>query len=324
MHPARRAACRDRPVIAVRDRRFWCGLAALFLLLATFAVPRLRVSRAVYTVLAVLDITGSMNARDQTLAGEPVSRISMGKQALQQLLVSLPCGSRLGVGIFVEERPFLLFEPVETCGNYAPLSRAIAGIDWKMGWDSESHIAAGLRAGMVAARDLDANLIFLTDGQETPPLSWSAPVDFAPVRGTVDGLLVGIGGFNFVPIPKFDRTGREIGAWKAGEVPSETGGIFKGHEYLTAVDEPHLRALAKSTALVFVHLDSAGDVLAPLARAVPRRVRQTTLDIRWVPASFALLLLAFSAVPDRAFPKRRKRKPNPVGQNAVSSTDSRR
>lgn len=278
------------------DRRFWLGCAALAMLLATLIVPKLHVARAVYTVVAVLDITGSMNARDQQGGGGTISRIDMEKRALLRLLASLPCGSRLGVGIFVEERPFLLFAPVETCGNYAPLAASIAGIDWHMGWDSESHIAAALRAAVVTAKDLDADLIFMTDGQEMPPLSWSPPVDFAPVRGIVHGLLVGIGGHEFVPIPKFDRAGRSVGFWKAGEVPSETGGMFKGHEYLTAVDEPHLQALARAGGLTYLNLSSSGDLLTDFSRAAAERTQRVSVDIRYVPAAFALLLLACCAV----------------------------
>jgi mxaL protein len=266
------------------------------MLLATFVMPRLPVSRAVYSVVAVLDITGSMNARDQPEGPGMITRIDMEKRALLKLLASLPCGSRLGVGIFVEERPFMLFAPAETCGNYAALAASIEGIGWRMGWDSESHIAAGLRAAIMAAKDFDADLIFMTDGQEMPPLAWSPPVDFAPVRGAVHGVLVGVGGHDFVPIPKFDRAGRSAGFWKAGEVPSETGGMFKGHEYLTAEDAPHLQSLARAGGLTYLHLAPSGDLLADLAHAVPRRTQPTLVDMRAVPAAFALLLLAACAV----------------------------
>jgi mxaL protein len=283
-------------MIALSDRRFWLLCAAFLLLLLTFAVPNLRAARPVYDVVAVLDITGSMNARDQSADGRQITRIEMEKRALTSLLQSMPCGSRLGVGIFVEERPFLLFEPVETCGNYAPLATSIGGINWRMGWDSESHIAGGVRAAMVMARDLEADLVFMTDGQEMPPLSWSAPVDFGPVRGTVSGMLVGVGGTDFVPIPKFDTTGREIGVWKPGQLPSETGGIFKGHEYLTAVNEPHLKELAAATNLTYVHLLRTDDLFGQLQRAVPRRTHPTVLHLRAAPAAIALLLLALCCI----------------------------
>ena len=137
----------------------------------------------------------------------------------------------------------------------------------------------------------------MTDGQEMPPASWSTPVDFTPVRGRVAGLVVGVGGRAFVPIPKFDRAGRDIGFWKPGEVPSETGGLFKGHEYLTAVNEPYLRELSKAAGLAYRHLDTAGNLLPALAASVPRRTQFSRLDLRVVPAALAFALLVFASAP---------------------------
>ncbi len=309
-------------MIALSDRRFWLACIACLLLLLTFVTPSLRIDRPVYNVVAVLDITGSMNARDQQTAAGAISRIEMEKRALLSLLASLPCGSRLGIGIFVEERPFLLFDPAETCENFAPLEKSIAGIGWRMGWDSESHIAAALRAAIVSAHALDADLIFMTDGQEMPPLAWSSPLDFAPVRGAAAGLLVGIGGLDFVPIPKYDRAGREIGVWKPGELPSETGGIFKGHEYLTAVNEPHLRALAEATGLAYLHLLKPDQLLPALQRVAPRRIQKTRLDVRFIPASLSLLLLATITLRLPAAWRTRARAPG--RQTSVNSKASRR
>ena len=120
---------------AWRDRAFLLRVAALSVLLVGLAAPQITVSRSVYTVIAVLDITLSMNVRDQAVDGQIASRIAAGKAVLQELLAQLPCGSRLGIAIFVEREPFLLFEPVEVCENFAPVSREIAVIDWRMGWE---------------------------------------------------------------------------------------------------------------------------------------------------------------------------------------------
>ena len=139
-------------VTAWRDRNVWLRAAALLALAAGLRLPPVSVSRPVYTLVAVLDITMSMNVRDQTEGGVPTSRIAAGKRVLHRLLAQLPCGSRLGIAIFVERQPFLLFDPVETCGNFSALDTEIDAIDWRMGWDSESHIAAGLLASLRMAR----------------------------------------------------------------------------------------------------------------------------------------------------------------------------
>jgi mxaL protein len=281
---------------AWRDARFCLGFAAFLLLLAGILLPSLPISRPIYDAMVVLDITGSMNVRDQTLDGVPASRLELEKRATRRLLAALPCGSRLGVAIFVETRPFLLFEPVETCGNAAPLDEEISGIDWRMAWDGESHIAIGLHNAMQTAKDLGADLIFMTDGQEVPPLWWTGAPNFDDVRGAARGLIAGVGGLTLSPIPKFDFSGRLIGTWKPGEIPSERNGLFHGREHLSAVDEPHLQSLANQSGLTYLHLTDAGALMDAFARAVPRRSRPSELDIRMVPAALGLLLLCLSQI----------------------------
>jgi mxaL protein len=277
-----------------QDRALWLRLAALSLLLVTFALRPVSMMRPIYDAVVVMDITGSMNVRDERLDGAVATRLAMEKAATRALLAALPCGSRLALAIFVETRPMLLLEPVEVCDNFSVLDAEIAAIDWKMGWDSESHVAAALAAAMRMAAPLNADLIFMTDGQEEPPLAWFAPPDFARLPGLTHGLVVGVGGYAFSPIPRFDRQGREIGVWRPGDVPLETGGLFRGREHLSAVDEPHLRDLAQRTGLAYLHLEDTQALLPALARVVPRRERPSTLDVRFLPASLALVLLAAS------------------------------
>ena len=75
---------------ALRSRRFQMRCAAFLLLLATFVIRPLHVARPVYDVIAVLDITASMNTRDVKLDGAPSTRIAFEKRAVQDLLSALP------------------------------------------------------------------------------------------------------------------------------------------------------------------------------------------------------------------------------------------
>ena len=282
---------------AWQDRSFLLRAAALLVLLAGMALPPVTVARPVHTVLAVLDITLSMNVRDQSLDGAPASRIDMEKRAAASLLAQLPCGSRFALAIFVERQPFLLFEPVEVCENFPALDAEIGAVDWRMGWDSESHISAALLGSVRMARKLGVDLVFMTDGQETPPLSWEAAPDFSGVLGSLRGVVIGVGGRRFSPIPKYDSYGREIGVYKAGDVPSETAGLFRGREHLSAVDEPHLLALAAGSGLAYRHLDGADDVFAAYrAEAVPV-VRQERTNMAWVGAGLAFALALAAMLP---------------------------
>jgi mxaL protein len=281
----------------MKDWRFWLRCVALALLVTGLVIPPRKTARDVYKLVAVLDITGSMNVRDQRLDGADASRLAMEKRSIRRLLSRLPCGSRLGLAIFVEKQPFLLFEPVETCDNFSALDEEIAAIDWRMGWDSESHIAETLLASMKMTKGLNADLVFMTDGQETPPLWWNAAPDFSAVRGGLKGLIAGIGANTFSPIPKFDGYGRETGVFKPGDVPLEHDGMFRGREHLSALDEPHLRQLAASSGLDYMHLTEPDALLPALQQHATRRSEVSLINQSWMFASLALACLVACILP---------------------------
>ena len=271
---------------------------ALLLLAAGLVLPRPVVNRPVYDVLAVMDITASMNTAD-AVAGRHVRRIALERAAVQGLLDRMPCGSRLALAIFVEKVPFLLFDPLEVCGNYAPLRREVAAIDWRMGWDSESHIAAVLMRSMRMAQRLGSDLVLMTDGQESPPLWWNGMPKFAPLRGTVRGAILGLGGDRLVPIPRFDSKNHQIGYYRSIDVPSDAKGMFAGHGTLTAEDTPHLKQLAALTGLTYRHLGTPGGLWQAVQAACRRRMLANRLDLAPYFAALALALVSVSFFPEK-------------------------
>lgn len=293
--------------------------AALVAALAAALAPRLSTHTTAFRLLAVVDVTGSMNVRDYVREGRPVSRLDEVKATLRALAARLPCGSEIGLAIFTERRSFLLFEPVEVCADFAPLDGAIANLDWRMAWEGDSYIASGVYSAIALGRPLGADLLFFTDGQEAPPLPASGIPPFEGEAGAVRGLIVGVGGPTPVPIPKFDRDGREIGFYGMDDVPQEnrhglppTGSEERegfhprnapwgadaatGAEHLSAVRTSHLEALAQKTGLAYAPLADA----PALADAIAANARPRPVPGSWdsapVPAALALaLLIAFSA-----------------------------
>lgn len=289
--------------------------ATCVLALAATIAPRLSTTTDAYRLLAVVDITGSMNVRDYSFDGRPSSRLDTVKRTLGALAARLPCGSRMGLGIFTERRTFLLFEPVEVCADFAPLDGAIGALDWRMAWEGDSYIASGLYSAIDLAGPLDADLLFFTDGQEAPPLPASGTAAFSGAPGKVRGLIVGVGGETPAPIPKFDRDGREIGFYAMTDVPQEnrhglppTGSEQRegwhprnapwgaeeatGQEHLSAVRTDHLKDLAAATGLAYAPLADTATLAAEVqASARPRPVAGTS-DSAPLPAALALLLLA--------------------------------
>ena len=193
----------------------------------------------------MFDVTQSMNVQDEQLGGKPIARLQFAKHALREALLALPCGSKIGMSIFTEHRSFLLFAPVEVCANLGELRSTLERIDGRMAWIGNSEVAKGLYSGIGIARQLPGtpSLVFITDGQEAPPLSPRHRPPFDGKRGEVKGLIVGVGDLKPSPIPKTDPLGRPLGFWDRDEVlqvdPRSLGrGASVGGERMVEEGEP--------------------------------------------------------------------------------------
>lgn len=304
------------------DARFWALLAALLLTCLAMALPRVTLTRNVYDLVAIVDVTGSMNTRDMTDAGQPESRLDASKAALERLLAQLPCQSRLGLGIFTERRSFLLFNPVEVCDNFAPIETAIQNLDWRMAWEGDSMVTKGVYHAMTIAEDLKADLLFLTGGHEAPPEPRGVPLpEFEGTLGKVKGVVIGVGGKDKVPMPKYDDDGNEIGSYGPMDVPQENhsgppppdahlrpgyhpkwapfgSDAPQGDEHLSSVRSEHLAAIGAKTGLAHVDLIDNPNLLETIAGNARSRPVEVAVDVRPVPAALALaLLVALYAAP---------------------------
>ena len=304
----------------------WLLAGAACALAACLLKPGWPVERARFDHVIVLDITQSMDVQDEVLDGKPISRLLYAKHALRQALLRLPCGSKVGWGVFTEYRSFLLFEPVEVCANLSELRSTLAHIDGRMAWSGNSEIAKGLHSGIDMARQLPGSpsLVFVTDGQEAPPLSPQHRPSFDDKPGEVGGVIVGVGDVRPSPIPKSDPSGRPLGFWQADEVaqtdlygrgrgasvtgesmtedaataPAPALGATPGSEHLSALREPYLRLLGRERGLAFVRLASPEALVAALTAPALAKPTPVRADGRIVFAALALgLLLARHAGP---------------------------
>ena len=293
--------------------------AAAVLLAASLLGISVPMQRALFDHVVVLDITQSMNVRDTLIDGKPAARLDFAKHALRLSLTEMPCGSKVGWGIFTEYRSLLLLAPLEVCANLGELRASLARIDGRMAWTGNSEITKGLYAGISIAKQLPEHpdLVFVSDGQEAPPLNPRNRPAFGGKLGEVTGLVVGVGGLLPSPIPKIDPSGRALGFWKADEVmqhdPRSQGrggtgeamvgevvedrAASTGSEHLSALREAHLRLLAGDTGLAYHHLVDPGSFIAALtapalARPVPARFALGP----WL-AGLALLLLLLRQLP---------------------------
>ena len=294
-------------------------VAALLLALAVVDVP-VPLTRPQVEAVVVLDVTQSMDVADVQIEDRGVPRLALAKAALHEALGRLPCGSRIGLGLFTEHRSVLLLTPLEVCEHLHELRGTLARMDGRMAWSGNSEVAKGFNSALRLVRALPQRpaLVFVTDGHEAPPLNprYRPPMDAEP--GKDAGWLVGVGGTQLSPIPRSDPEGRPLGMWGAGEVaqvdpysrgrggsvqgeqmvedttgdaPPPDLGATPGREHLSSLREPYLRRLAQETGLRYARLQSAGQML-PLLRdpalAQPQRHPQS---LRPVLALLALALL---------------------------------
>lgn len=324
----------------IRDWRSFVIGTALVLTALALLLPPVVMQRTAYNLMAFVDITGSMKVRDMGTASAPMERLEAAKSALRTLLGELPCQSRLGLGVFTERRGFVLFDPIEVCGNYDPIGQSIANLDWRMGWEGDSFIAKGLHHSIAETAPLDADILFLTEGQEAPPLPpGSALPEFEGERGKVKGAIVGVGGHEKVPIPKFDSDGQETGTYgeqdvvqenRSGPPPpdaeSRPGYHPKwapfgsdpptGDGQLSSVHTAHLMALAAQTGLAYAGLKEEPDLLPVVARSARSHPTSVEVDVRRFPAAAALLLLAGLYIAPFATRRLAFLQPNKTGRNS--------
>jgi mxaL protein len=294
-------------------------LLAPALIAAALLAPGVPLARRVFDGIVILDITQSMNTLDTVIDGRPTSRLAFVKARLHRALKQLPCGSRVGWGVFTEYRSYVLLTPVEVCANYGDLSATLDRIDVTMAWAGGSEITKGLISALrISARMPERPaIVFLTDGHEAPPLR----SDFVPVvpdeARDARGMIVGVGGDALRPIPKVDPDGRPIGLWGPEEV-LQSPQVFasdaayptrqtapSGTEHLSSLKENHLRELAALTGLGYVRLTPATRLAEVLQDERATRRMPALADTRMPLAIAALALILFGIGPVRRLPRYR-------------------
>jgi mxaL protein len=293
-----------------------CLAGALMLSLLACLPLGLETQGGVFRYLAVVDITRSMNVTDYRYGDRMISRLDFVKQELRSALTRMPCGSRLALGVFTERNTALMFEPIEVCEGFQDIDEALQRLDWRMAWAADSRIASGLLDAFKSLAGYEADLLFFTDGQEAPPVNLRYKTRFEEVRGHLRGVLVGVGGTTPMPIPKFDNAGKSIGFMGEEDVPQRsTFGLSEmapediegyharnapfgnapsgGTEHLSALKEDYLMGLAHESGLGYLRLE-AGSLAPALLDASNAKSARVYRDLRWVPASLALMLLVLA------------------------------
>jgi mxaL protein len=312
--------------------RLVCLIAAAVFALIAIVLPPLPFPVKTYDFVFMLDITRSMNVQDYNDAnGGAISRLQRSKQAMLAAARSLPCGSRVGLGVFTERSPALLYSPIDVCADYPILQASINELDWRMAWVADSNISQALynTLELMQSDVLASNkLVFFTDGHEAPPVNPRYAPDYSYIAMLQDkpedwlsGLIVGVGEHTKSKIPKFDEDGVQVGFYTAEDVPhasrfglpedpSKVEGYIPrngpwgtakvvGTEHLSSVREDYLKTLAEQAKMTYHHLQQDDELATALEQKAftQRKVQATPLNV--VFAAIALLLMTYCFHPFR-------------------------
>ena len=279
-------------------------LVAIALLLITFSRPTMQLEQETYRYVFVFDISQSMNVKDVPSTGGEISRLEFVKKTAIESLPLMPCGTEVGIALFTGHRAFLLLTPVEICANNLELSSIITNVDWTMTWKLRSEIAKGIHKSLSLLAQLpnETSLTFFTDGHESPPLHPDLVPTFTGETGKVGGMIVGVGGDELVPIPKFDKYGESQGDFQVGDVThvdaftasqrarEGAADVLTGTEHLSSLREQYLEGLAGNLGLKYHRVDEAkrfSRYLLDKDLGIPRVVEA---NISWLFALGALLM----------------------------------
>lgn len=286
--------------------RHWLMPVALIALIAAVVMPQVTLPRNTFDYIVTFDITQSMDVEDVSLNGVPVSRLKFARAAMRDALGRLPCGSKVGWSVFTGQRTLLLLPPIEVCNNYDALLVSLDTIDARMRWTNWSRIAeGGVYSAARVAQEVghDAAVVFVTDGQEAPPVLPTRALmrDINPAG--IKGWLIGVGGDQPAAIPKTDADGNRIGYWQAedviqvpitpgSDVPVET------HEELSELRGQYLGLVAAQTGLGYRRLWTTRALSDAMLDARFEHREPVPTDLRWCPALLALLLFVVRFAPD--------------------------
>lgn len=287
-------------------------VAALVLLVIAMLSPSIPMNRDLHNYLIVVDVTQSMNTIDMQWQGQPVSRIGYVRKLLQEAIPQLPCGSKVSLGIFSAEHVALLFIPIEVCENYEVFQDSIAHLEWRMAWRGNSRLRFGMKSAKAALSSLPqpAQVVFLTDGDEAPKLNAINKLDLSEWRAGEGWLVVGVGGDEPAPIPKYDSEDQILGYWAfANEImaPSQvqseesigtrddTVASDTYDRYLSQLYEPYLKELSHEIGADYMSADGAESLARAMQQQKPagEEVADVRIDGLLVLSALSLVLAGY-------------------------------
>lgn len=289
-------------------------IAFILLVLAIFK-PEIELKQEVHNYLLVADVSQSMNAEDEKIGHQPVSRLAYTRRLMHQIVQKSPCGTYFSVGIFASDNVALLITPLEVCNNLDAISDAIDHLEWRMAWKGNSRLSFGVRA---AANTLDslnvpAQMLFFTDGDESPRVNVTIKQDLSGVQIGSNFSFVGVGDKVKVAVPRFNSANKRIGYWpitenNAGAVgvtysdpsqdePDPPVASAEYDRFLSQLEEGYLITLASEINSKYIKGQDSAAFYDFVQKQKPAASFVTAYSVRWLYLTLAMLLILATFLP---------------------------
>lgn len=290
-------------------------LSALILLIIALFRPSIPLERDIHNYIFVTDITQSMNVLDMGTPGKAISRLEHTKAMMRGLVSSLPCGTKVSIGLFAGVSVAAMYVPIEVCHSFAAIQDTIDHLDWRFIWSGNSRIRSSVvtLARVLRSFPEPAQVVFFTDGEEAPILHVFNRYDLSDFQGGDDWLFVGVGSDKGTPIPKLNEHNQLIGYWASESLAMQPGiaqiseSIFgardnnvassTGGRYLSRLDEDYLKSLTQEINAKYVRGDKLQNIRAAMAQQKPAKRDLAPYAIDWVLAGLAGLLVLLAYLP---------------------------
>ena len=290
-----------------RDSALLSG--ALVLLVIAMLKPSIPLKHNIYSYLLVADISQSMNAVDMKLDGKPASRLAYTQKLMHEAVSSLPCGTKVSIGLFAGVSVAALYTPIEVCENFAAIQDTIDHLDWRTGWSGNSRLRESLYSAARTIRGFPepAQMVIFTDGEEAPKLHVFNTKDLADFQGGDGWLFVGIGSTKGVAIPKLNEKNQLIGYWSNESFALQPGiaqisesnlgvrndDVAGGEQdrFISKLDSNYLKSVAKEIDGQYIDGTDTQTLLSAMKAQKPARRDVAPFGLHWILAGLAGILL---------------------------------
>ena len=291
-------------------------IGALILLLLALFKPEIQLKQEVHNYLLVADVSQSMNAEDEKLNNQPVSRLAYTRQLMKQIVQTSPCGTYFSVGIFASDNVALLITPLEVCKNLDAITDSIDHLEWRMAWKGNSRLSFGVRAAANTFDSLNvpAQMLFFTDGDEAPRVNVTIKQDLSGIQIGSNFAFVGVGDKVKVGVPRFNSANKRVGYWpisdnnNAGAVgvtysdpsqdePDPSVASAEYDRFLSQLEEDYLISLAGEIKAKYIKGQDNAAFYDFVQKQKPAASFVTAYSIRWLYLSLAFLLILGSFLP---------------------------